>query len=62
MAGKPMFLQIDNYLTPAEVQDISELARQAKFIEGRRSNPHIRKTTSSAIPPIRPPRRRRKSH
>src|SRR5258708_3750671 len=40
MAGKPMFLQIDNYLTPAEVQDISELARQAKFIEGRRSNPH----------------------
>ena len=35
-----MFLQIDNYLTPAEVQEIAELARQAKFIEGRRSNPH----------------------
>ena len=35
-----MFLQIDNYLTPAEVQEIAELARQAKFVEGRRSNPH----------------------
>jgi PKHD-type hydroxylase len=40
MAGKPMFLQIDNYLTAAEVRDIAELARQAKFLEGRRSNPH----------------------
>ena len=35
-----MFLQIDNYLTPAEVQEIADLARQAKFVEGRRSNPH----------------------
>jgi PKHD-type hydroxylase len=35
-----MFLQIENFLTPAEVQDVSQLARQAKFIEGRRSNPH----------------------
>jgi PKHD-type hydroxylase len=35
-----MFLQIDNFLTPAEVQEISEIARHAKFIEGRRSNPH----------------------
>ena len=35
-----MFLQIENYLTPAEVQEISDIARQAKFIEGRRSNPH----------------------
>jgi PKHD-type hydroxylase len=35
-----MFLQIDNYLTPAEVQQIAELAAQAKFVAGRRSNPH----------------------
>jgi PKHD-type hydroxylase len=35
-----MFLQIENYLTPAEVQEISDIAREAKFIEGRRSNPH----------------------
>jgi PKHD-type hydroxylase len=35
-----MFLQIENFLTPAEVRDIAEIARQAKFIEGRRSNPH----------------------
>ncbi|MGA2189921.1 MAG: Fe2+-dependent dioxygenase [Steroidobacteraceae bacterium] len=35
-----MFLQIENLLTAAEVQSIAELARQAKFIEGRRSNPH----------------------
>jgi PKHD-type hydroxylase len=40
VAGKPMFLQIDDFLTPTEVQDIAELARQAKFVEGRRSNPH----------------------
>jgi PKHD-type hydroxylase len=35
-----MFLQIENYLTPAEVQEISDITREAKFIEGRRSNPH----------------------
>jgi PKHD-type hydroxylase len=35
-----MFLQIENFLTAAEVQSIAEIARQAKFIEGRRSNPH----------------------
>ena len=35
-----MFLQIDDYLTPAEVQEIAALAGQAKFVEGRRSNPH----------------------
>jgi len=35
-----MFLQIENLLTPAEVQEVSQIARQAKFIEGRRSNPH----------------------
>jgi PKHD-type hydroxylase len=35
-----MFLQIENFLTTAEVQSIAEFARQTKFIEGRRSNPH----------------------
>ena len=35
-----MFLQIENFLNPAEVQEIAATAVQAKFIEGRRSNPH----------------------
>jgi PKHD-type hydroxylase len=35
-----MFLQIENFLTAAEVQSVSALALEAKFIEGRRSNPH----------------------
>lgn len=35
-----MFLQIENYLTADEVQEIAQAARQAKFVEGRRSNPH----------------------
>jgi PKHD-type hydroxylase len=35
-----MFLQVENFLTAAEVQSIAEFARQTKFIDGRRSNPH----------------------
>lgn len=35
-----MFLQIDNLLTPAEVESVLELAGRTKFISGRRSNPH----------------------
>jgi PKHD-type hydroxylase len=35
-----MFLQIENFLTAAEVESIGELARQTAFIDGRRSNPH----------------------
>jgi PKHD-type hydroxylase len=35
-----MFLQIEDFLAPAEVQAIAEIARKAQFIEGRRSNPH----------------------
>jgi len=35
-----MFLQIENFLTAAEVQSVSDLSRQVKFIDGRRSNPH----------------------
>lgn len=43
-----MFLQIENFLTAAEVQSVAETARQAKFIDGRRSNPH-NTTKDSAI-------------
>ena len=43
-----MFLQIENFLTAAEVQSVSETARQAKYIDGRRSNPH-NPTKDSAI-------------
>jgi PKHD-type hydroxylase len=35
-----MFLQIDNFLADAEVQSIREIARQAKFVDGKLSNPH----------------------
>jgi PKHD-type hydroxylase len=35
-----MFLQIEDFLTAAEVQSIEEIARQIKFIDGRRTNPH----------------------
>jgi PKHD-type hydroxylase len=35
-----MFLQIENFLTVAEVKTIDDLSRQARFIDGRRSNPH----------------------
>src|SRR3984885_14827846 len=43
-----MFLQIENFLTSAEVKAVVEIARQAKFIDGRRSNPH-NPTKDSAI-------------
>ena len=35
-----MFLQIENFFSSSEVQAIAEIARQTRFIEGRRSNPH----------------------
>lgn len=35
-----MFLQIESFLTPAEVSAIAELAGQAGFVDGRRFNPH----------------------
>jgi PKHD-type hydroxylase len=43
-----MFLRIDNFLTAEEVRSVTELAQQAKFIDGRRSNPH-NPTKDSAI-------------
>jgi len=35
-----MFLQVENFLEPQEVQTIAAIARQAKFIDGKLSNPH----------------------
>lgn len=35
-----MFLHVENLLTSAEVQAIREIARQARFIDGKLSNPH----------------------
>ncbi|MDE0853398.1 MAG: Fe2+-dependent dioxygenase [Nevskia sp.] len=35
-----MFLQVENLLSAAEVQSISEIALQAKFVDGKFSNPH----------------------
>jgi PKHD-type hydroxylase len=35
-----MFLQIEDLLSAAEVRAVSDIARQAKFVDGRRSNPH----------------------
>jgi PKHD-type hydroxylase len=43
-----MFLQIENFLTSAEVQSITEIASRAKFIDGKASNPH-NPTKDSAI-------------
>jgi PKHD-type hydroxylase len=44
-----MFLQIENFLTAAEVRTITELARETKFISGRYSNPH-NTTKNNSIP------------
>jgi PKHD-type hydroxylase len=46
-----MFLQIENFLSPGEVQSIGEIARQATFIEGRRSNPHNKAKNNLIIDP-----------
>ena len=35
-----MFLQIENVLSPAEVQGVADIARAARFIDGKLSNPH----------------------
>lgn len=35
-----MFLVLENFLDPAEVQAVSEIARTAKFVDGKLSNPH----------------------
>jgi PKHD-type hydroxylase len=35
-----MFLQVEDFLTAAEVSALAEHARQASFVDGRRFNPH----------------------
>ena len=35
-----MFLLVDNLLTAADIQTLREIATQAKFIDGRLTNPH----------------------
>ena len=44
-----MFLQIEEFLTAAEVNSVRESARLARFIDGRSSNPHNH-TKRSLIP------------
>ena len=52
-----MFLQVENFLNPAEVEEIAALAREAKFIDGRRSNPH-NLTKDNVIADLSDPRAR----
>jgi PKHD-type hydroxylase len=52
--GERVFLQIDDFFTDAELRQVAELARQAKFIEGRRSNPHNVAKNSLIIDPADP--------
>jgi PKHD-type hydroxylase len=49
-----MFLQIENLLTSAEVEGVAEIARQARFIDGRRSNPHNTTKESAIVDPADP--------
>jgi len=35
-----MFLQIENFLTAAEIESLEDIAREAKFVDGRITNPH----------------------
>lgn len=44
-----MFLQIPDILTPAEVTRLRELARSARFAEGRLSNPHTKVKNNEQI-------------
>jgi PKHD-type hydroxylase len=46
-----MFLQIENFLNGSEVRQVAELARQARFIDGRRSNPHNATKNSLIVDP-----------
>jgi hypothetical protein len=35
-----MFLRIENFLNPAEITSVAQIARQSKFVDGKLSNPH----------------------
>jgi PKHD-type hydroxylase len=49
-----MFLQIEDFLTSGEVSAVAEIARQARFIDGRRSNPHNTTKDSTIADPSDP--------
>ncbi|MDE2264129.1 MAG: Fe2+-dependent dioxygenase [Gammaproteobacteria bacterium] len=49
-----MFLQIEDFLSGAEVASVAELARQANFISGRHSNPHNVTKNNVIIDPADP--------
>jgi PKHD-type hydroxylase len=49
-----VFLQIEDFLSEADVRQVTELARQTRFIEGRRSNPHNVAKTSVIVDPADP--------
>jgi PKHD-type hydroxylase len=49
-----MFLQIENFLSGSEVRQVAELAQKARFIEGRRSNPHNATKNSLIVDPADP--------
>jgi len=49
-----MYLQIESFLTPAEVSSLLELARQTRFVSGRQSNPHNVTKTSLIQDPTDP--------
>lgn len=49
-----MFLQIDDLLTPEQVETVARLAGQAKFIDGRISNPHNNAKMNSTSDPSDP--------
>ena len=49
-----MFLQIDNFLSPAEVSTVAALARQVRFVDGRRSNPHNTTKLNTTADPTDP--------
>jgi PKHD-type hydroxylase len=49
-----MFLQVENFLTAAEVHSVAEIARLAKFIDGRFSNPHNTTKDNVIVDPTDP--------
>jgi PKHD-type hydroxylase len=49
-----MFLRIENFLTPPEVQRIAEIARQAEFVDGKVSNPHNATKENAVADPSAP--------
>ena len=53
-----MFLVLENFLDPAEVQAVSEIARSAKFVDGKLSNPH-NVTKNNAIGDVADPMARK---